>query len=57
VDEILHYFECDKVLKNWIENSTKAVFDAENATLTVDLTDLQQKLWSVKIMRKVFHTL
>ena len=45
VDEILHYFECDNVLKNWIENSTNAVFDVENATLTVDLTNLQQRLW------------
>ena len=45
VDEILHYFECDNVLKNWIENSTTAVFDVENATLTVDLSNLQQRLW------------
>ena len=46
VDEILHFFECDNVLKNWIENSTKAVFDVENATLIVDLNDLQERLWS-----------
>ena len=45
VDDILNYFECDNILKNWIENSTKAIFDVENATLTVDLTDLQEKLW------------
>ena len=45
VDEILHFFECDNVLKNWIENSTTAVFDVENATLTVDLSNLQQRLW------------
>ena len=45
VDEILNYFECDNILKNWIENSTKAIFDVENSTLTVDLTDLQEKLW------------
>ncbi len=45
VDAILNYFECDNILKNWIENSTAAIFDVENSTLTVDLTDLQEKLW------------
>ena len=45
VDNILNFFECDNILKYWIENSTKAIFDVENSTLTVDLTDLQQRLW------------
>jgi hypothetical protein len=45
VDQILNFFECDAILKSWIENSTKAIFDVENSTLTVDLTTLQEKLW------------
>ena len=45
VDNILNFFECDNILKSWIENSTKAIFDVENSTLTVDLTDLQERLW------------